>query len=75
MPGAAEATPPGDLGSLNFDGGKKRKSRAKAKRTISKNNNNTSGERKKRQRTRKNKNKNKEVTPDEANTEAVAQLT
>lgn len=65
MPGAGDATPSGDLGSLDYDGGKKRKTRAKAKRTISKNKNNSN------KRTRKNKNKNKEATPESANAEAA----
>jgi len=70
-PGATEGSPFGDSGSIDYDGGKKRKTRAKSKRTIPKNTNN--GERKKRQRTRKNK--NKQVNASEANAEAVAQLT
>jgi hypothetical protein len=69
-PGATEATPMGDFGSLDFDGGKKRKTRAKSKRTIPKN-----GERKKRQRTRKNKNKDNETMSNSMNNEAVAELT
>lgn len=69
MPGAVDATPRGDFGSLDYGGGKKRKTRAKAKRTISKNKNNSN------KRTRKNKNKNKEATPSEANTETAAQVT
>jgi hypothetical protein len=69
MPGAVDATPTDGLKSLDYDGGKKRKTRAKAKRTISKNKNNSN------KRTRKNKNKNKEATPSEANTEAAAQVT
>lgn len=70
-PGATEGSPFGDSGSIDYDGGKKRKTRAKSKRTIPKNTNN--GERKKRQRTRKNK--NKQVNSSEANAEAVSQLT
>jgi hypothetical protein len=69
IPGAVDATPRGDFGSLDYGGGKKRKTRAKAKRTISKNKNNSN------KRTRKNKNKNKEATPSEANTETAAQVT
>jgi len=53
-PGATDATSLDNLGSTDFDGGKKRKTRAKLNRTIHKNIN--KGERKKRQRTRKNKN-------------------
>jgi len=69
MPGAVDVTPTDGLKSLDYDGGKKRKTRAKAKRTISKNKNNSN------KRTRKNKNKNKEATPSEANTEGAAQVT
>jgi hypothetical protein len=53
MPGAAEVIPRDSPDSLEYDGGKKRKTRAKAKRTISKNKNNSN------KRTRKNKNKDK----------------
>jgi hypothetical protein len=66
MPGAAEVIPRDSPDSLDYDGGKKRKSRAKAKRTISKNKNNS------KKRTRKNKNKDKEATPESTNTEAAA---
>jgi hypothetical protein len=65
MHGAAEVIPPYSPDSLEYDGGKKRKTRAKAKRTISKNKNNSN------KRTRKNKNKDKETTPESANTEAA----